>query len=80
MKDIKRMNFALPLSSFYEMKQIANSLKMTHSNFIRKSILLHIEKTKKEKLAIELVEGYKANANLDKKTCADFKFIDGENI
>lgn len=37
-----------------------------------------IENTSQEKLEKELAGGYIANAELDLKTCDDFKYVDGE--
>lgn len=76
----KRINLDLPYSQFTEMAKIIDTMKTNLSDFVREAIRKHIERIKWEELEKELAEGYIANAELDLKTCDDFKYVDGENI
>lgn len=76
----KRINFDLAYSEFSEVAKIIEMMKTNLSDFLREAIKKHVERIKREELEKELAEGYTANAELDLKTCDDFKYVDGENI
>ena len=50
------------------------------SKFIRDAAREKVEKIEQQKLEEILKEGYKAKAELNKKICKDFKYVNGENI
>lgn len=50
------------------------------STFVRESMEEKIKQLEKLKLQKELAEGYAANVGLDRTTCDDFRFVDGEDI
>jgi len=50
------------------------------SNFIREAAKEKVKKIERQKLEENLKQGYKAKAELNKKICVDFKYVDGENI
>ena len=76
----KRLNLFVSPSQFEEMEQIISPQEISQSDFIRTALDEHIKRIHQQRLEEELAEGYSANAKLDKETCADFKFIDGESI
>jgi len=47
---------------------------------VRDAIDEKLKRIEKERIEKELKEGYQANAKLDRATCEEFKFVDGENI
>jgi len=75
-----RKNIIFPEKLISRFNAVNAELGMDFSTFVRTDLeekIKHLEKLKLEK---ELAEGYAANANLDRATCDDFKFVDGENI
>jgi metal-responsive CopG/Arc/MetJ family transcriptional regulator len=58
----------------------AAQLEITRSALIRTAVAEYTKKLREEKLKRELIEGYKANAELLRQTSEDFKYVDGENI
>jgi metal-responsive CopG/Arc/MetJ family transcriptional regulator len=76
--DRRRVNFLIPNDLYKEIKKFKTSTKTTQSDFFREAAKSYIEKIKKEKLIQELVEGYKAKAELNLKICEEFKYVDGE--
>jgi len=61
-----------------KIEKYSTSLNEDFSKFIREASRERIERIEKERLEKELAEGYAANADLDLKTCDDFKHVDGE--
>jgi metal-responsive CopG/Arc/MetJ family transcriptional regulator len=82
MAEIKmvRKNINFPEELLEEASDICRELKMSFSKFIRKAAAEFILNAEKARLENELREGYKAKAELNKRTAEDFKYIDGENI
>ena len=82
MAEIKmvRKNINFPEEMLSKASDICRELKMSFSKFIRKAAAEFIVKAEKARLENELREGYKAKAELNKRTAEDFKYIDGENI
>ena len=58
----------------------AAQMGTNRSDLIRKAVGEYIKKKQEEILKQELIEGYKANAELLRQTSEDFKYVDGENI
>jgi len=75
-----RKNVNFPSGIIERISLLSGELNTNFSSFIRDATEERIEKIEQERLEIELAEGYKANAKLDKETCDDFKFVDSENI
>jgi len=72
----KNINFPVELiKKIFEVKEDTN-----FSKFIRNAAREKVKKIEMEKLKEHLKEGYKAKAELNKKICKDFKYVDGENI
>ncbi|HZX11207.1 MAG TPA: hypothetical protein VFG01_09715 [Acidobacteriota bacterium] len=72
----KNINFPVDLiKKIFEVKEDTN-----FSKFIRNAAREKVKKIEMEKLKEHLKEGYKAKAELNKKICKDFKYVDGENI
>jgi len=77
---MKRVNINFSNNLLAEIKNTGKELNMNLSEFVREATEIYISKIKEEKLKKELIEGYKAKAKLNLKTCEDFKYTDGENI
>ncbi len=72
----KNINFPVDL-----IKRISEVKEDTDfSNFIRDAAQEKVKKIEKQKLEESLKQGYKAKAELNKKICRDFKYVNGENI
>jgi len=72
----KNINFPVDL-----IKRISEVKEDTDfSNFIRDAAREKVKKIERQKLEEHLKEGYKAKAELNKKICKDFKYVNGENI
>jgi len=72
----KNINFPVDL-----IKRISEVKEDTDfSNFVRDAAREKAEKIERQKLEENLKQGYKAKAELNKKICGDFKYVDGENI
>ena len=75
-----RKNIIFPEKLIARFNAVNGESGIDFSTFVRTALeekIKHLEKLKLEK---ELAEGYAANANLDRATCDDFRFVDGENI
>ena len=75
-----RKNIIFPEKLISRFNAVNGESGIDFSTFVRTALeekIKHLEKLKLEK---ELAEGYAANANLDRATCDDFRFVDGENI
>ena len=75
-----RKNIIFPEDLISRFNAINGDLGMDFSTFVRKSVEEKIKQQENLKLQKELAEGYTANADLDRATCEEFKFVDGENI
>ena len=75
-----RKNINFPYEVVAKINHFVKEQRTDFSKFVRDAAEERIKKLEKEKLERELIEGYKANAELDKRTCDDFKYIDSENI
>ena len=74
----KNIIFPIDLISRFEIEN--KKLGIDFSNFVRDAINEKLKRLEKERLEKELADGYLANADLDRATCEEFKFVDGENI
>ncbi|MFW6140905.1 MAG: hypothetical protein ACOC5S_06085 [Acidobacteriota bacterium] len=72
----KNVNFPIDL-----IKRISEVKEDTDfSKFIRDAAREKVKKIERQKLEERLKDGYKAKAEINKKICNDFKYVDGENI
>lgn len=71
----KNINFPVDL-----IKRISEVKEDTDfSNFIRDAAKEKVKNIERQKLEESLKQGYKAKAELNKKICRDFKYVNGEN-
>lgn len=75
-----RKNIIFPIDLMSRFETENKKLGIDFSNFVRDAMDDKLKRIEKERLEKELEEGYLANADLDRATCEEFKFVDGENI
>jgi hypothetical protein len=75
-----RKNIIFPIDIISRFEQENKKLNIDFSSFVRDAINEKLKRMEKLRLEKELEAGYLANADLDRETCKDFKFIDAENI
>ena len=75
-----RKNIIFPIDIISRFEEENKKLNIDFSSFVRDAINEKLKKMEKLRLEKELEAGYLANAELDRETCKDFKFIDAENI
>ena len=75
-----RKNIIFPIEIISRFEEENKKLNIDFSNFVRDAINEKLKKMEKLRLEKELEAGYLANADLDRATCKDFKFVDAENI
>ena len=75
-----RKNIIFPIDIISRFEEENKKLNIDFSNFVRDAINEKLKKMEKLRLEKELEAGYLANADLDRATCKDFKFVDTENI
>jgi len=72
------VNFPEPL---YEQTQEAvQELSVTRSELIRQAVYEYLRRMERRKLTRELVEGYRANADLNRELSEEFLYVDGSNL
>ncbi len=75
-----RKNIIFPIDIISRFEEENKKLNIDFSNFVRDAINEKLKRMEKLRLEKELEAGYLANADLDRTTCKDFKFVDAENI
>ena len=80
MNNTKRKYIIFPIDLLNRFEKENRKLGVDFSNFVREAIDEKLNRIEKERLEKELKEGYLANSDLDRATCEEFKFVDGENI
>ena len=75
-----RKNIIFPIDIISRFEEENKKLNIDFSSFVRDAINEKLKRMEKLRLEKELEAGYLANADLDRETCKDFKFIDTENI
>ena len=75
-----RKNIIFPIDIISRFEEENKKMNIDFSNFVRDAINEKLKRMEKLRLEKELEAGYLANADLDRETCKDFKFIDTENI
>ena len=75
-----RKNIIFPIDIISRFEEENKKLNIDFSSFVRDAINEKLKRMEKLRLEKELEAGYLANADLDRETFKDFKFIDAENI
>jgi len=75
-----RKNIIFPVDLISRFEEEKRKSGVDFSNFVRDAVDEKLKQIEKERLEKELKEGYQANAELDRSTCEEFRFVDGENI
>jgi len=75
-----RKNIIFPINIISRFEEENKKMNIDFSNFVRDAINEKLKRMEKLRLEKELEDGYLANADLDRATCKDFKFVDVENI
>lgn len=75
-----RKNIIFPIDIISRFEKVNKKLNIDFSHFVRDAINEKLKRIEKLRLEKELEAGYLANADLDRVTCKDFKFVDAENI
>jgi len=73
-----RKNINFPVDLIKKISEVKEDTDF--SNFIREAAKEKVKNIERQKLEENLKQGYKAKAELNKKICGDFKYVDGENI
>ena len=77
---IKKISLNLPVPVLEKAEEEAARLKITRSDIVRKALESYVKSISEARLKRELKEGYIANAELAKKVCEEWKFVDAENL
>jgi metal-responsive CopG/Arc/MetJ family transcriptional regulator len=72
------VDFPDPL--YEETQKAADELSINRSVLIRRAVHEYLRRLERQKLARELAEGYRANADLHQKVSDEFKYVDAENV
>ena len=73
-----RKNINFPVDLIKKISEVKEDTDF--SNFIREAAKEKVKNIERQKLEENLKQGYKAKAELNKKICGDFKYVNGENI
>jgi len=65
---------------YEETQKAVQELSIKRSVLIRKAISEYLHRMARRKLARELVEGYRANAALNREVSEDFVHVDADNL
>lgn len=76
----KRVIVEFPNPLLQETEQVASRLEINRSNLIRSAVEQFLERVKADDLRRRLIEGYTANAPLDRQISEDFAAIDSEEL
>lgn len=77
-KKTVRKNIYFPIDLINKIYEVRENTDF--SKFIRDAAREKVKKIEMQKLEEDLKQGYEAKAELNKKICKDFKYVDGENI
>jgi len=69
-----------PAALYEETQKAVVELSVKRSAFIRDAVRQYLVRLERQKLARELAEGYRANAELSQRVSDEFKYVDAENI
>ena len=69
-----------PGALYEETQKAVQELSIKRSVLIRKAISEYLHRMARRKLARELVEGYRANAALNREVSEDFVHVDADNL
>lgn len=76
----KRVIVEFPKALLKEAEQVASRLATDRSKLIRAAVEQFLERVKAEDLRRRLIEGYTANAPLDRQISEEFAHVDSENV
>ena len=80
LKETTKVTLNLSHELLEEVDGTAARLDVTRSDLIRTAVTEYTRRVREEILKKELMEEYKANADLLRQTSEDFKYVDGENV
>ncbi len=69
-----------PAVLYEETQKAVQELSVKRSVLIRKAVSEYLDRMARRKLARELVEGYRANAALNREISEDFVHVDADNL
>ena len=69
-----------PAALYEETQKAVQELSIKRSVLIRKAVSEYLHRLARRKLARELVEGYRANAALNREISEDFVHADADNL
>jgi len=73
-----RKNINFPVDLIKKISEVKEDTDF--SKFVRDAAKEKVKNIERQKLEGNLKQGYKAKAELNKKICKDFKYVNGENI
>ena len=77
---VKRVVVDLPKPLFVRAERATEELSINRSDLIREAVERYLKYLAEQKLASELVEGYRLNAGLDRAIAEEFSAVDYENF
>jgi metal-responsive CopG/Arc/MetJ family transcriptional regulator len=69
-----------PHALYEKTQKAAEELSVTRSGLIREAVHQYLGRIERQKLARELAEGYRANADLNQKLSEEFAHVDADNL
>jgi len=69
-----------PDALYQETQRTVAELSIKRSALIRDAVSEYLRRLRHRKLARELAEGYRANAELNRTVSDEFKYVDAENV
>jgi metal-responsive CopG/Arc/MetJ family transcriptional regulator len=73
-----RVIIEFPPELLSEADAVASECHSTRSDVVRAAVRQYVNQLKRAKFEAELAEGYRANAELDRKLSHEFRFVDAE--
>ena len=69
-----------PAALYEETQRAVKELSVKRSVLIRDAVHEYLRRLQRQKLARELAEGYRANAELNQRISEEFRHVDAENL
>ena len=76
----KKVIIEFPAALYAETQKAVEELTVKRSVLIRSAVSEYLKRLERRKLAQELAEGYRANAELNRRVAEDFAHLDSENL
>jgi metal-responsive CopG/Arc/MetJ family transcriptional regulator len=76
----KKVIVDFPERLYEETKAAARELSTNRSQLVRSAVEQYLQTLQRQKLEQRLIEGYRRNADLDRRIADDFAFVDAENL